>query len=186
MKHLILGGARSGKSHFAEQSALALYQQRVEQFKPKAQNELKLHYVATATAEDEEMVQRIAHHAKQRSPLWTLTESPLALAKALHSLDQEGPSVILVDCLTLWLSNALQKKQVQNEIVELLAIVEELKSDIFFVSNEVGSGIVPLGQLSREFVDHAGRLHQALAKACNEVTLIVAGLPLSLKRDTSS
>lgn len=186
MKHLILGGARSGKSRFAEAQALA----RLEKQHALAAKEVAppLYYIATATADDEEMRQRIQHHAQQRSHLWQLVECPIHLADTLLKLENDChiqgadcPSVILIDCLTLWISNTMHQGCFEQEQRALLLAIKHMQSDILLVSNEVGSGIVPLGNLSRDFVDNAGRLHQALAQSCEQVSLVVAGLPLTLK-----
>ena len=170
MLQLILGGARSGKSALAEQRAQALAGQQ-------------LIYIATGSAGDEEMQQRIALHRAQREQgdmSWLTIEEPLALADALQEHNNAG-SVILVDCLTLWLSNCLHHDCWQQQREALLSSLSALKADVLLVSNEVGSGIVPLGELSRRFADESGWLHQALARQCEQVTLVVAGLPLELK-----
>lgn len=166
MKHLVLGGARSGKSRFAEQRALNLQQ--------------PCFYVATGWAGDDEMSQRIAMHQQQRNKHWQLVEEPLSLATALQNMDGRD-HIILVDCLTLWLSNTLQHEQWPQQKQALFNVLPQLQADIIFVSNEVGSGIVPLGELSRTFVDQAGWLNQTLAQVCERVTLVVAGLELHLK-----
>jgi adenosylcobinamide kinase/adenosylcobinamide-phosphate guanylyltransferase len=166
MIHLVLGGARSGKSQFAEN----WLQQRCD----------NLQYVATGQAHDEEMQARIAHHQAQRGTRWQLTEEPVELAAALQRLDQLQGG-ILVDCLTLWLSNCLATGCWEEQQNALLNTVPTLSSPVVLVSNEVGSGIVPLGPLNREFVDASGRLHQQLAAVAREVTLVIAGLPQALK-----
>jgi len=184
MIHLILGGARSGKSSFAEMEALKLSE--------------KITYVATATPDDAEMKQRIAHHQSRRSGQWQLIEEPFFLSKVLavkKPSDQlvKAHKVLLIDCMTLWVSNWLCKKpqDPQNsfwkkEKRSFLASLEKSEATIIIVSNELGSGIVPLGELSREFVDRAGWLNQAIASISNKVTLVVAGLPLTLKEQTSA
>lgn len=166
--HLILGGARSGKSRFAEQRAL--------------QHSGSLHYLATARAGDAEMQARIAHHQAGRDARFQSHEIPLDLAAAVSELDRSG-STILVDCLTLWLSNWLTENP-DHWPIQRLAFLDALQScqgDWLLVSNEVGQGIVPLGELSRRFVDEAGWLHQAIAAMADEVTWVVAGLPQTLK-----
>ncbi|MES1947644.1 bifunctional adenosylcobalamin biosynthesis protein CobP [Salinisphaera sp. C84B14] len=173
MKTLVLGGTRSGKSRHAETRALSL---------PVA----RWFYVATAQAGDDEMAARIQHHREQRDTRWQTVEAPRALGACLRRLD--GPDrCILVDCLTLWLSNCLAEDTGTLTWAEerdaLLATVDASRARLIFVSNEVGSGIVPLGALSRRFADEAGRLHQALAACCDTVTLVVAGLPLTLKEN---
>ncbi|WP_299592673.1 bifunctional adenosylcobinamide kinase/adenosylcobinamide-phosphate guanylyltransferase [uncultured Microbulbifer sp.] len=174
--HLILGGARSGKSRLA--------QQRAEQWLQTAKTssmDSGLIYLATATAEDEEMASRISHHRADRDERWQTLEEPIVLADALGTVP--ASHCVLVDCLTLWLSNCLQQGVWERERSALLHRIDHQVGGApwIFVSNEVGSGIVPLGQLSREFVDAAGWLHQALAERADSVTLAIAGLPLSVK-----
>ncbi|ERJ18796.1 Adenosyl cobinamide kinase-adenosyl cobinamide phosphate guanylyltransferase protein [Salinisphaera shabanensis E1L3A] len=169
MKELVLGGTRSGKSGYAEAQALSLSVSRWV-------------YVATAQAGDDEMAARIQHHREQRDARWQTVEAPQALGDCLRRLDAPD-TCILVDCLTLWLSNCLgdEAQRWAEEREALLAAVDDSRATLIFVSNEVGSGIVPLGALSRRFADEAGRLHQALAERCDRVMLVVAGLPLTLK-----
>ena len=169
MLQLILGGARSGKSRLAEQTA--------------KESGLSVVYIATAQALDEEMQQRIQHHQQQRQSHWQLCEEPIFLADQLLQLDHEN-QLILVDCLTLWLTNlllagdaALQQQQTEK----LLKVLPQLKSDIILVSNETGLGVVPMGEISRRFVDEAGRLHQALGQLADKVVFCVAGFPMILK-----
>lgn len=169
MKELILGGVRSGKSKLAEHHALA--------------SGLPVTYIATAAAEDTEMRERIAHHQAQRDTRWQLIEEPLALATALQFAAKNNHCV-LVDCLTLWLTNLLcthDETCLQAEVTALLQTLPTLPGHIILVSNETGMGVVPLGELTRRYCDEAGRLHQALALTCERVILTVAGLPLILK-----
>jgi adenosylcobinamide kinase / adenosylcobinamide-phosphate guanylyltransferase len=169
MPTLILGGARSGKSALAERLASASGREVV--------------YVATAQAGDEEMARRIAHHRARRPASWHSVEEPLALAAALQA-HARADRCLLVDCLTLWLSNLLadaEPERFERERAALLAVLPALPGEIVLVSNEVGLGIVPLGELTRRFVDEAGRLHQALAASCERVLFVAAGLPLALK-----
>lgn len=170
MKELILGGARSGKSHYAETCA--------------TESGLDVVYVATAQALDDEMQQRIKHHQQQRPAHWQLIEEPLNLVSTLKD-NANNNTCILVDCLTLWLSNQLcseeYKIQLQENINNLINILPELPGRIIFVSNEVSMGIIPMGEISRQFVDEAGRLHQRLAAVCDKVTLMVAGIPSHIK-----
>ncbi len=170
MKELILGGARSGKSHYAEICAV--------------ESGLDVIYVATAQALDKEMQQRIKHHQQQRPDHWQLIEEPVDLVSVLIN-NASDKTCILVDCLTLWLSNQLcseqHKIQLQNNINKLVNILPELSGKIIFVSNEVSMGIIPMGEVSRQFVDEAGRLHQRLATVCDKVTLMVAGIPSHIK-----
>jgi len=173
MKHFILGGARSGKSHYAQQIA----QQTA------AEHKQQLIYIATASAGDEEMRQRIQLHQQQRTADWQLVEEPLRLAQTLQQLNNRK-NCLLVDCLTLWLSNCLAWGDgafVENQQRELLHTLSELEAEIILVSNEVGQGIVPMGELSRRFVDESGRLHQQLSTLCDRVVFMTAGLPQILK-----
>ncbi len=169
-KHLILGGARSGKSQFAEQCVIEL----------AANDDTPLIFIATATADDEEMQARIQHHQRRRDARWSLIEAPVKLASAVASSAPQA--TILIDCFTLWLSNCLHQgcwKEQRNAFLELLE--KEQQRNIVMVSNEVGSGVVPLGELSRQFVDESGWLHQEVARHSNKVSLVCAGLPLTLK-----
>ena len=206
MIHLVLGGARSGKSRYGE----AL----VRQYTALGFDAC---YVATAQALDDEMATRIAKHQAGRSDdgiEWQLFEESLALTALLKQLAKPG-RVILVDCLTLWLTNQLLASNVniddepaptewnatdfavstsatstsddkahaswQAEKTAFVDSLAELEGVVILISNEVGSGIVPLGELSRQFVDEAGWLNQAVAALADNVTLVVAGLPLALK-----
>lgn len=169
MKQLILGGARSGKSRYAEQQA--------------AKSNKPVIYIATATAGDEEMQQRILMHQQQRPNHWQLIEEPIKLSDALKRNDNTQ-SCLLVDCLTLWLSNCMVlndevflAKQ-QDDLVKTMA---ELKSDIILVSNEVGQGVVPTNKLARKFIDESGRLHQRLAQSCEQVIFLTAGIAQIIK-----
>lgn len=168
MKELILGGARSGKSAFAQRRATA--------------SGLEVLYLATAQAGDAEMTARIARHRAERPEHWGLIEEPLALAVALrtHAAPQR---CLLVDCLTLWLSNLLAAgaDTLAAETQALFATLPTLPGHLLLVSNEVGQGIVPVNPLARRFLDEAGRLHQTVAHNCDRVSFIVAGLPLTLK-----
>ncbi|MCG8669642.1 MAG: bifunctional adenosylcobinamide kinase/adenosylcobinamide-phosphate guanylyltransferase [Pseudomonadales bacterium] len=169
MVHLILGGARSGKSKLAESLA--------------ATTNLPVTYIATATAGDQEMQSRITHHQQQRPSSWNLIEEPLDLAKAIKSCG-EGPRCILVDCLTLWVSNLLMKQDpnVFDAAKEsFLKTLEESQQSIILVSNETGMGVIPMGEITRQFVDESGRLHQAIGEIADNVTLTMAGLPMPLK-----
>lgn len=166
MRHLIIGAARSGKSRRAEQLAQA--------------GGGRLFYLATAQAGDAEMAQRIDHHRRRRGPEWTLREEPVALGAALVALDGPG-RCLLVDCLTLWLSNCLHAGCWESERAALLDALAGCRADVLLVSNEVGAGIVPLGELNRRFVDECGWLNQTLGERCERVTAVIAGLPLTLK-----
>ncbi|MDD2744379.1 MAG: bifunctional adenosylcobinamide kinase/adenosylcobinamide-phosphate guanylyltransferase [Rhodocyclaceae bacterium] len=181
MKELILGGARSGKSLLAEKRA--------------AESGLRVLYLATAEARDGEMARRIAHHRERRPAEWACAEETLHLAAKLHELAAPD-TCVLVDCLTLWLSNLLFAGQAARqaeageaincplfnaETATLIELLPQLPGRIIFVSNEVGWGIVPMHPISRLFADEQGRLNQRVAAACEHVTLVAAGLPLSLK-----
>ena len=166
MKVLILGGARSGKSQYAENIAIKSGKQLV--------------YIATGQAHDDEMAERIRIHQTTRGDKWALHEAPIELAAAIQQHNNNN-TVVLVDCLTLWMSNCMANDCFAEQKKVLLAILPTLQCDIYLVSNEVGSGVVPLGKLSRQFVDESGWLHQTLAQLCERVNLVVAGLPLNLK-----
>jgi adenosylcobinamide kinase/adenosylcobinamide-phosphate guanylyltransferase len=171
---LVLGGARSGKSRYAQQAAEA--GARARGVTPT--------FIATATAGDAEMSDRIARHQADRDGQWRTLEAPLALAEVLAGL---GPKdVAVVDCLTLWLSNSMF--ETRGHDVRVAAIVPALatcEAQLWLVSNEVGWGIVPDNALARAFRDAAGGLHQRIASVADEVVLVVAGLPLALKPATA-
>ncbi len=171
--HLILGGARSGKSAYAEKLAQT--------------HGLAVTYIATAQIYDDEFKARVKHHKNRRSAEWVLVEEPHYLAKTLHNLDAPNQCLI-VDCLTLWLAqwicpdcNPPQNSSWQAEREGLLSMLSTLQGTVILVSNEVGMGIVPLGEINRQFRDEQGRLNQAVANTADEVTFVVAGLPLKLK-----
>ncbi|HQT30291.1 MAG TPA: bifunctional adenosylcobinamide kinase/adenosylcobinamide-phosphate guanylyltransferase [Thiobacillus sp.] len=168
MLTLILGGARSGKSRLALQRAQATGQ--------------PVSFIATAQAHDAEMADRIARHQSERPAHWTTIEAPLDLAGAIRA----APSgMVVVDCLTLWLTNWLcqpDPDDFASARAALLAVLQARDADeIILVSNETGLGIVPLGELTRRFVDEAGWLNQDLAQLADEVIFVAAGLPLTLK-----
>ena len=167
---LVLGGARSGKSRHAERL--------IEAAAPHAL------YLATAEARDAEMAERIRHHRARRGARWTTLEEPYHLTDRL--LTEARPDrPILVDCLTLWLSNhLLAGHDVEAEVASLAAALPRLGGPVVLVANEVGLGIVPENALARAFRDHAGRLNQAVAAAAQRVVFIAAGLPLVLKDET--
>lgn len=162
---LVLGGARSGKSRYAEgllAAAPALY-------------------LATGQAFDDEMAERIRLHAERRGPTWTTVEEPLELAARLdHYLDPARP--VLVDCLTLWISNLMHAgRDVARETEALCEVLHAPRGPVVLVSNEVGLGLVPETRLGRDFRDHQGRVNQRLAQVCRRVVFVAAGLPLVLK-----
>ena len=169
MLQLILGGARSGKSRLAEKLA--------------AESGCAVTYIATSQPLDGEMSERVRHHRERRPVEWALIEEPVELARVLRD-NARADACLLVDCLTLWLTNLLMLEDLQRLNAERDALLEclaELPGEILFVSNETGMGVVPLGELTRRYVDEAGWLHQALAERCQRVVLTVAGLPLTLK-----
>ena len=165
---LVLGGARSGKSAFAEGLVREANLPRI--------------YVATATAGDEDMRQRIARHRLDRGQGWCTIEEPIAIVEILACETKED-CAILIDCLTLWLSNLmLGGHDVEGEIKRLAQTVKDTSQPIILVSNEVGLGLVPETALGRDFRDAQGHLNQAIAAAVPNVAFIAAGLPLWLKR----
>lgn len=169
MKTLILGGVRSGKSRLAQDIA-------IKSNKPVI-------YIATATSNDEEMQVRIEQHKSSRPNNWLVIEEPMQLASTLAKYNQRN-SLIIIDCLTLWLTNLLLDDDVQTLDRERTALFEALQdnaNEIILISNETGLGIMPLGELTRRFGDEAGITNQLLASLCDRVILTVAGLPLTLK-----
>jgi adenosylcobinamide kinase/adenosylcobinamide-phosphate guanylyltransferase len=166
---LVLGGARSGKSRYAE---------GLVESQPGA-----CLYLATAEPGDAEMAGRIAHHRARRGARWQTLEEPLDLTGALAGLARRDGAV-LVDCLTLWLSNLLGAGRDPAEAgARLIESLPALAGPVVFVSNEVGLGIHPLNALARRFVDEAGRLHQNLAGAAQRVVFLTAGLPFEMKKE---
>lgn len=168
---LVLGGARSGKSSYAE---------RVAKNSGKS-----VIYIATSEVRDDEMAKRVKLHQDQRPKEWTVIEEPIHLARELKA-NSKPENCILVDCMTLWLSNCLfsESRVSWTECKsQLLQTLEQLPGQVILVTNEVGSGIVPMGNMSRRFVDEAGWLHQAIATRASKVTLVVAGLPMTFKDD---
>jgi adenosylcobinamide kinase / adenosylcobinamide-phosphate guanylyltransferase len=171
--HLILGGARSGKSAYAEQLASA--------------SKLAVIYIATAQIYDDEFAKRVAHHQARRPKNWQIIEAPFNLATTLNTYAKENACVI-VDCLTLWLAQCIcpdcqlpASVSWEKERTALLAVLPTLKGSVILVSNEVGMGIVPLGEINRQFQDEQGRINQAVAKLADEVSFVAAGIPLQLK-----
>lgn len=164
---LVLGGARSGKSRYAQARAEA--------------HPGDLLYIATAQAFDAEMEERIARHVADRGPRWSTLDVPLALPAAIRA-NAAPDRVLLVDCLTLWTSNLMfAERDLDAETETLATAVAQAAGPILLVANEVGLGIVPDNALARRFRDVAGRLNQAIAAAADEVQFIAAGLPLRLK-----
>ena len=168
---LVLGGARSGKTWWAQKAAGA--QAALAGVSPLM--------IATAQALDEEMAERIARHRADRGEAWRTLEAPLALPETVAAL--AANEVAVVDCLTLWVSNLMHAEaDIGAACGELVAACQASPAHIFLVSNEVGLGIVPDNPLARRFRDEVGWLHQALGATCEEAVLIAAGLPLWLKR----
>jgi adenosylcobinamide kinase / adenosylcobinamide-phosphate guanylyltransferase len=163
---LVLGGARSGKSRYAENLVMASPAPWV--------------FVATAEPGDAEMAERIALHRRRRGEDWRTVEAPHSLSASLATIPGEAP--ILIDCLTLWLSNRmLTNADVEGEIALLEAALDKRKGLVVLVSNEVGFGIVPDNELARRFRDLQGRLNQRIAARADRVILMVAGLPITVK-----
>lgn len=166
-KLFVLGGARSGKSRYAQQRAEAL-----------AGNHL---FIATAEAWDEEMADRIARHRADRDARWQTVDAPRELVAALDAASGTG-AIVLVDCLTLWASNLLLADADMDAATDALAeAIARFEGELILVANEVGFGIVPDNALARRFRDAAGRINQAVAAGADEVMLVAAGLPLRLK-----
>ena len=169
---LVLGGARSGKSRYAQQRAEAEVGALV--------------YIATGQAFDAEMEERIAHHQADRGDRWRIVEAPLALAQAIRT-EAAPDRVLLVDCLTLWASNLmLADRDIEAETAALAACLRDVQGPLILVSNEVGLGIVPDNALARRFRDDAGRINQAIGLAVDEAVFVAAGLPLVLKAARSN
>lgn len=178
MIHLVLGGARSGKSSYAEKTAIEM----------AFSHQYRLHYVATAIAFDKEMQARIALHQAQRESSWTLHECSLALNEVLAKFGRHD--LVLVDCLTVWLNNVLfelgdeaSSHEIEQWVDELVNALTNCKAHLFLVSNEVGLGVIPMGQVTRKFVDHAGWMNQKIARLADKVTFVAAGLPISMKSE---
>jgi adenosylcobinamide kinase/adenosylcobinamide-phosphate guanylyltransferase len=164
---LILGGARSGKSREGERLVL--------------DSGLEPVYLATAEALDEEMARRIAEHRARRHPAWRTVEETLDLVGALGRECAEGRAV-LVDCLTLWLTNLMVKgRPVRADMARLVDLLPTLPGVLALVSNEVGQGVVPADAMARSFIDHAGWLHQRIAERADAVVFMTAGLAQRLK-----
>ncbi|PWW06501.1 adenosylcobinamide kinase /adenosylcobinamide-phosphate guanylyltransferase [Paenibacillus cellulosilyticus] len=186
MAALITGGARSGKSSFAERYAAKLAERGI--------------YIATAAIGDDEMRERITRHREQREEggfRWETVEETLKLAEQLDTLNQEAdeavrsgskPPVVLVDCLTLWLTNTLLAYEhepagrLEQEVDRLVEAVAAYRHPLLLVTNEVGSGIVPAYPLGRTFRDAAGRMNRKMAEVCDRTFLVVSGIPVDLSR----
>lgn len=161
---LVLGGARSGKSRYAEQLAHG-----------------EMLYIATSEVTDNEMQKRIAEHVARRGDEWRTLEVPLDLAAAVRDQGRKG-RFILVDCLTVWIGNLMHHgREVLPEVERLAEVMRSVPGDVVLVSNEVGQGIVPDNAMARAFRDHQGRCNQVMAAVCGTVVLVIAGIPLSVK-----
>jgi adenosylcobinamide kinase / adenosylcobinamide-phosphate guanylyltransferase len=170
---LILGGARSGKSAYAE--------------KLMGDSRFPVTYIATAQVYDDEFAKRVKHHQARRPKDWKTIEAPHYLADAMEANIHKGHSLI-IDCLTLWLAQCICPECVppkgvswQAERAKFLSYLEKFEGNLILVSNEVGMGIVPLGAINRQFQDEQGRLNQAVAALADKVFFIASGLPLKLK-----
>ncbi|MCN4143829.1 MAG: bifunctional adenosylcobinamide kinase/adenosylcobinamide-phosphate guanylyltransferase [Thiohalomonas sp.] len=176
MIELILGGARSGKSRIAELRAQSAYENNQSTDK-------KMVYVATARVYDDEMTERVALHKLRRPEHWLLVEEPLKLSDLLKTYN-DTDSIILIECLTMWLTNLLCEPEPDVYSLEKQKLIKQLQQSqahILLVSNETGLGVVPMGELTRRYVDEAGLLHQRIAQMSERVTLVVAGLEQTLK-----
>lgn len=163
---LVTGGSRSGKSLFAEELTLSFGK------KPS--------YLATAINIDDEMNKRINVHKKRRKNLWYEYESPLNLIETLKKTDKDSP--ILIDCITLWLNNIFyKKKNWRTEVERFSKFLVNLNQPLILVTNEVGSGLIPMNKLSRNFQDASGITNQILASVCDDVYLVVCGIPTKIK-----
>ncbi|KWB46054.1 bifunctional adenosylcobinamide kinase/adenosylcobinamide-phosphate guanylyltransferase [Burkholderia ubonensis] len=175
----VLGGARSGKSAHAERLA--------------ADCGRPVTYIATAQAADAEFAQRIAHHRARRPASWGFADAPVELAETLARLDDPS-ACLLVDCLTLWLTNLLcpaegephDDAHYEARVAALEAALRDARAKVIVVSNEIGLGVVPLGAVTRRYVDELGRLNQRVAALATRVTLLVAGVPVAIKTEPAS
>lgn len=166
---MIVGGARSGKSQLAEKLA--------------KQTGFPVTYIATATAEDDEMAERIRQHQKRRPKHWQVIEESICLGSMINQLSGQN-QCLLVDCITLWLCNILGHENTPLWYQEKQSFIDALKQyqgTLILVTNEVGSGVVPMGELSRRFCDEAGWMNQTLARHCDRVIQCIVGLPNVLK-----
>lgn len=172
MMDFVIGGARSGKSGFAQRLTA----------QAESASQLPVHYIATATPFDDEMRERIAHHQSARPAHWQTHDAPLMLTEQLCALPDTD--IVLIDCLTLWLNNHLYHHPEQDfpALFNALTLgLQQRSGTTVVVANEVGLGIIPVGEVNRRFVDLAGRLNQLVAKRADTVTFMAAGLPMTLK-----
>jgi len=176
VKHLVLGGVRSGKSDFAENWIKTLSDEN---------KTATVTYIATSQAWDEEMNARILAHQLKRSKKWSLIEEPLLLSQAIETVNKRD-SYLIIECITLWLTNLLcleDEARLESEKRQFLSSLEHFQGNLVIVSGEVGLGIMPMNALARRFADELGSLNQLLAKLCHQVTFVSAGLPLVLKNE---
>ncbi|MDI2112604.1 bifunctional adenosylcobinamide kinase/adenosylcobinamide-phosphate guanylyltransferase [Commensalibacter nepenthis] len=165
MIHFILGGAKSGKSHYAEMQMTQYVQPWI--------------YLATGRAWDDEMKQKIQHHQERRGLGWVTVEEPIQIA---NYLKQSKNTPILIDCLTLWLTNLMMdNRDIEQETKQFIDALQSYGGDILIVSNEVGQGIVPADSMSRAFRNYAGILHQQIAQIADQFIFMVAGYPIIMK-----
>jgi len=179
MKHLVIGGVRSGKSAFA-QTLVQNYSQRII-----GKNQPAVVYLATAQALDASMEERIENHKKNRPSEWVLIEETIDIASVLLNPTFQK-STILIECMTLWLTNLLclnneNSRQLGNTKLAFLQALEKTHANVVIVTSEVGLGVMPMNAMARDFADQTGELNQTLARLCDKVTLVTAGLPLALK-----
>ncbi len=167
----VIGGCRSGKSSYALQTAEQMPGDRKT-------------YIATCVPQDEEMAKRVAKHQKERSRKWTTVEEPLHLPETIEAISPQA-DVLLVDCLTLWMSNLLLKtgdeEQIEESMSRFIDALEKAPNPIVLVSNEVGTGIVPENKLARHYRDLIGTLNQTVAQSASQVVWMVAGIPVVVK-----
>ena len=167
---LITGGCRSGKSRFASDFANQHFSKKL--------------YLATCEALDEEMAQRIEHHKKMRGPEWQTLEEPIKIVGGIRQYE-DGVEVILLDCITLWLSNLLTKGntdlKIMDEINRFVEMIKQTPASLVIVSNEVGMGIVPVDPLGRRFRDLSGMANQRIGQVAETVIFMVSGIPIFLK-----
>ncbi len=171
MISFILGGARSGKSRLAEKKAF--------------ESGLPVHYLATAQVWDDEMVDRVKHHKSRRPTEWPTIEEPLDIIPVIKTLTCDQKTCVLLDCLTLWMTNLLllddDQALAERQQAFLDFLHQGVEGHLILVSNEVGQGIVPTNKLARRFVDESGRLHQGIAEIADEVIFVTAGISQVLK-----
>lgn len=171
MIHFIIGGARSGKSSYAENLA--------------GNSGAEVIYIATAQAYDDEMQGRIQQHKKRRPSEWLTFEEPLEISNVINN-ESHINTCLLIDCMTLWMSNLLcENKDISHYKQQLIDALRKVEGDIILVSNETGMGVIPMGELTRRFCDESGWLHQEIAALADQVVLMVAGIPVVIKSISS-